>query len=88
MYEADILETFGNMFANVMLECFFGTKSSHEKINNVSIAKFMNKLNTDGANQGFSVYYLLFGIKFLNLGIRKIDKDVNERIAISRAFSK
>ena len=60
-----------------MLECFFGHKSSHEKINNVSIAKFMNNLNNDGASQGFTPYYLFFGTRFLNLGLRKIDKDIN-----------
>ena len=68
------METFGNIFANTMLECFFGTKSSHEKIQDTSIAKFMNNLNNDAAKQGFSPIAFLLGVKFLGLGLRKKDK--------------
>lgn len=66
----NLCELFAGMFSNVMLECFFGTNSTHEKINNQSIAVFINSLNSDINKQTFDLPVLIFGSKFLSLGLR------------------
>ena len=37
----------------------------------------MNNLNNDAAKQGFSPIAFILGVKFLGLGLRQKDKDIN-----------
>lgn len=52
-----------------MLESFFGVKSTYEKVMGQPIAIFMNQLNAEISQQSFSPRALLFGVKFLELGL-------------------
>ena len=70
-----------------MLECFFGLSFSHQKINDMSVSKFINDLNADINAQTYDPLSILFGKKFLELGLREKDRSVNERIKIIREFS-
>lgn len=75
------------MFSNVMLQCFFGTPSTHRKINKQSVATFINKLNTDITLQNFQLPLLIFGPKFAELGLRAADRDINNRIKLLRQLA-
>lgn len=53
IYKIQIFEIFASIFSNVMLECFFGTNSTYEKINEESVASFINRLNADINQQNY-----------------------------------
>lgn len=42
----------------------------------------------DLLSQTYSLPYALFGIKFLNLGLRQKDRDVNRRLKIYKNWGK
>lgn len=71
-----------------MLECFFGSESTNEKIKGESVATFLNKLSADLTLQNFELPILLFGSKFAELGLRKKDKEINEGIKQLRELGK
>ena len=60
-----------------MLESFFGVKSTYEKVMGQPIAIFMNQLNAEISQQSFSPRALLFGVKFLELGLTYEDRKIN-----------
>lgn len=86
-YKVDILELFAGVFSNVMLECFFGSASTYQKINGQSVANFINKLNNDITLQNFELPILIFGTKFAELGLRKLDRDINQQIRLLRELA-
>lgn len=59
-----VFEIFSTVFSNVMLECFFGSESTNEKIKGQSVATFLNKLSADLSSQNFELPILIFGPKF------------------------
>ena len=67
-----------------MMECFFGTARTYEKIDGKLISVFLADLITDITKQGLSPLGLLLGCKFLSLGIRSGDRDINRRIGLLR----
>ena len=72
----------GLLSSNVITQCFLGGKSSSEKINGVSIATFLIQLINDVNIQSSSPLSMLLGPSFLNLGLRKLDKDINNRLKL------
>ena len=63
-----------------MIECFLGGKSSSETIDGKSVASFLIKLKLDVNKQSTSKIGRLLGVRFLNLGLRSEDREINERI--------
>lgn len=53
-----------------------------------SIFEFLQKLIGDMNSQSLQLGCLLFGPKFLNLGLTKKDKSVNDRLKIYKAWGK
>lgn len=47
---------------------------------------FVNQLITDVTKNAFELLPMLFGVKFVSLGLRAKDRDVNRRIIIFREW--
>jgi cytochrome P450 len=52
------------------------------------VSLFINRLTNDMALQPENWFYPLFGVKFLNLGLREMDRDINNRIKIYKSWAK
>ena len=50
------------------------------------MAHYISQLNYDVSIQGFSAIGLLLGQKFLNLGLREIDRDIIERLKVYKSL--
>ena len=59
-----------------------------EKIEGQSIFEFIQNLMGDSALQISDLPYVLFGVKFLELGLREKDRKINERLKIYKAWGK
>jgi cytochrome P450 len=71
-----------------MMRFFFGEKNvKGKKLDGLDISKFLNKLMGDVDTQTFELPAVLFGMKFLELGLRAKDRDVNRRIRLFRSFA-
>ena len=69
-----------------MIECFFGSTLENEKIDGLSIADFVNKLNFEMFSLVGDFFYILFGIKFVKWGFRHKDRDLLRKIKIVRGW--
>ena len=69
-----------------MLSCFFGQTLKEEKIEGVSIQKFFSDIMGDINLQRGDPLYFAFGKRFLDLGIRKKDRDLNRRIKMYKSW--
>jgi hypothetical protein len=47
---------------------------------------FVNQLITDVTKNAFELLPMVFGVKFVSLGLRAKDRDVNRRIIIFREW--
>ena len=72
----------------VMLQCFFGKDMENEKIEGVSIPIFVQNLMGDISSETTDLPYIIFGVKFFNLGIRKKDRDINRRLKLYKSWGK
>ena len=83
------VQDYSNALASkVILTCFFGTEFRGETIEGLSVANYMKHLLGDIFVQAFSLFFALFGLKGVSLGIRKIDKDINRRIKIYQGWGR
>lgn len=67
-----------------MMECFFGTARTYEKIDGKLTSVFLADLIIDITKQGLTPEGLLLGSKFLSFGLRSGDRDINRRIGLLR----
>lgn len=81
----DIIELTVRMFSSVILECFFGG-ATEETIEGTPACVFINKLIADLVQAGFELVPSILGVKFLNMGIRAKDRDVNRRIVLFKSW--
>lgn len=52
------------------------------KLEGKPLCLFMNQLIADVTQQGFDPISFLLGMKFLNLGLRAKDRDINRRLKV------
>ena len=71
---------------DVILSCFFDSTLSNEKIEGLNVSNFVIKLLGDSFNFIEDVPFLLFGLKFIKLGLRSKDRDILRRISILRGW--
>ena len=72
--------------SHVTLDCFFGHNSLNEKIEGVNVPDFVQKLMGDLALQNADPVYIILGLKFIKLGLREKDKDINRRLKLYKAW--
>lgn len=72
----------GVLASNVILECFLGGKSETVELDGKSLANFLITLINDTNIQSSSPLSMILGVKFLNLGLRAIDRDINRRLKL------
>ena len=77
VYRSSIMDISGEFASEVIMQCFLGGKSSNETIDGISIAKFLIKLKMDVNIQSASRIGTLLGSKFLKLGLRSKDQEIN-----------
>lgn len=65
---------------------FLGLKTD-EKIEGISVAVFLKNIVDDAVDIGLDFPSLLLGEKLMNLGIRKMDRSINRRVAAYRAWA-
>ena len=70
------------MAANVMFDCFFGQSLRQEQIEGVSPFVFLRQLANDVNVQNFDLLCMIFGTKFLELGLRQKDRDISRRLRV------
>ena len=86
--EYDVLEFTTEFGGTVMIECFFGESAKNEQIEGKSVNKFIKGLIGDLFTQTFTVCGLLFGLKFMKLGIRGKDRANNQKVNLFRRWGK
>ena len=86
--EYDVLEFTTEFGGTVMIECFFGESAKNEQIEGKSVNKFIKDLIGDLFTQTFTVCGLLFGLKFMKLGIRGKDRANNQKVNLFRSWGK
>ena len=57
-----------------MMDCFFGNNAESEKIEGKEIPAYVSKLIEDLASQVVDLGHVLFGVKFLELGLTSKDR--------------
>ena len=70
----------------VILDCFFGHNFLDEKIEGVHVSAFVQKLIGDLTLQNVDPAYIILGLNFVKLGLRKKDKDINRRLKLYKAW--
>lgn len=70
-----------------MLKFFFGSELGNQTLDGISIPKMMNKMMLAVNEQGFEPIALILGPKFLELGLRKKDRDINRQVALFRDYA-
>ena len=58
------------MFFSIMTECFFGQNASKKQINGKVLIDFFLDLHRDIAKLRLDPYYKIFGIRFVDLGLK------------------
>jgi hypothetical protein len=72
---------------DTIVKTFFGI-AFNEKVENESISVWFSRLITDTVIQERSLRYFLFGLKLLEAGVFREDRDVNRRITLFKALAK
>lgn len=67
-----------------MMRFFFGGEIRGKTLDGMDLPAFLNKLMGDVNAQGFELPAILFGKKFLEMGIRAKDRDVSRRVRLFR----
>jgi hypothetical protein len=67
-----------------MMKFFFGVDIRGKTIDGQKISTFLGQLVGDVNIQGFELPAILFGQKFLELGLRKNDRDISRRVKLFR----
>lgn len=83
----DVLEMFQIILSTIMVKLFFGSDSKERTLEGKKLATYFNDLVSDGYNQSQNILSLLLGPKFMDMGIRKSDRDINRRMKLFRAFA-
>jgi hypothetical protein len=82
-----LLATFQDILATVMVRIFFGSDIKGKTLDGQKISQFVSELVADGQRQSQSPLVMLLGPKFTDLGIRELDRDLNRRLKLFRAFA-
>ena len=72
----------------MILSCFFGTDMKEERIEGFKIVPYIQNLFADALIQSLSLFYAVFGLKGVKLGLREVDKRMNRRIELYKAWGK
>lgn len=83
----DVLEMFQIILSTIMVRAFFGGDCKGKTIEGKRLSTFISDLVADGNRQSQNVVSMLLGPKFMDLGIRKMDRDINRRIKLFRTFA-
>ena len=84
----DIHEYSLGMASTVVLSCFLGAELQDEQIEGKNIGKFLQDLASDVFLQSFSLFFAVFGVRGVKLGLRKVDKDINRRVKLYQAVGR
>ena len=71
---------------DVMMNCFFGKSTENQKIEESDIPIFLSKLMGDMAQQVADIKYTFFGVKYLELGLKQKDREVNRRLKLFKSW--
>jgi cytochrome P450 len=82
-----LLDMFQDLLATFMIKFFFGTELKGQTLDGVAIPLFITKLMFDVNEQGFEPVALALGPKFLELGLRAKDRDINRRVKLFRDYA-
>jgi cytochrome P450 len=82
-----LLDMFQDLLATFMIKFFFGTELKGQTLDGVAIPLFITKLMFDVNEQGFEPVALALGPKFLELGLRVKDRDINRRVKLFRDYA-
>jgi cytochrome P450 len=82
-----LLDMFQDLLATFMIKFFFGTELKGQTLDGVAIPLFITKLMFDVNEQGFEPVALALGPKFLKLGLRVKDRDINRRVKLFRDYA-
>jgi hypothetical protein len=72
----------------VILKCFFGEEIHKIQLFSHPITVALSRLVALNASQNNTIWYMLFGSKFFDMGLRKIDRNINSKIAIIRSIGR
>ena len=84
--EVHIFDTLSESANNVIMECFFGVPATHERVKGQSFAAFFSRLISKVTHQQFSVPGLILGPKFLDLGLRACDREINQETKLYKSI--
>ena len=73
---------------DTMLSCFFGRRLKEDKIEGDTAFIFLRKLLAGLTSQTVDLFYAMFGAKFLQLGIRQMDREMNRKVRIYNAWTR
>lgn len=73
------------MFSSVVMECFLGG-ATDETLEGKPVCLYMNQLIADVTLSAFELLPMILGVRFVSLGIRAKDRDINRRIKLFRTW--
>lgn len=83
----DLLEMFQVILSTIMVRVFFGGDLKGKTLEGKKLSTYISDLVADGNNQSMNLLSMLLGPKFLNMGIRAKDRDLNRRTKLFKAFA-
>ena len=84
----DALEAATELAGNVMIDGFFGKGIQVDRIEGKTVYLYAKEVLEGLTLQRRDPLYFLFGQKFLELGIRKMDREMNRKVAVYEAWGK
>ena len=74
------------MFSNVVMESFLGGDIRNATLGGMPLNKFITKLVDATADQGSEFLSFILGKKYLELGIWKVHREINDMIRLYREW--
>ena len=71
-----------------MINVFFGKRMQSDRIEGKTVFTYAKEVIGDLIAQRRDFFYFLLGSKFLELGIRKKDREMNRKVALYEAWGK
>jgi len=71
---------------DIIIKCFFGCYITETKLFGEPIAVGLSRFVSENSTQNATIWYMLSGAKFFDLGLRKSDRELNRKIAIIRSI--
>lgn len=83
----DVLDMFQEILSTAMIRAFFGGDCRRKTLEGKKLPNYISDLVADVHRQSQNILSALLGPKFLEMGLRESDRDINHRMRLFKAFA-